>query len=358
MINEVLKIYYDPSQGLTNAKDIYNKLNKKYTLKSIKEVLENVKNKQIKSNNEEKLFIPITTPSHSFSADLTFYNQYKKVNSGYHILLTIINNNSKKAYVYPLKNKNKNSMIDAFTKFLNDVNKIEQLQTDKGKEFQCLKELCNNNNIKLTLFDTGENKNPMSIIERFNRTIRSKIDNYLSAYNTTKYIDVLDKLLENYNNTIHSTIKDAPNNITEKKEKEISNNKMIDYMEAKQEIKDTFEIGDSVRLLKKRKVFGKGEKESYSKTLYEIIEMNGNKIIIRSENNKVKEVMPYQIKKIENDIYENPYLNNKNDSLSKQKKIIENEKNINKQNRAIKKTGLDIDLNKQKLLQNALKKLK
>jgi len=256
MIKDILNLYYDPKQGLSSAKSIYDKLNKKYTLKQIKETLENIKNQQIKSNNVDKLYIPITTPIKSYSADLTFFNQFAKVNSNYKILLTIINNNSKKAYVYPLKNKNKNSMIDAFNKFFIDVNNnINQLQTDKGKEFQCIKKLCDDHYVKLILFDTSDNKHPMGIIERYNKTIRDKINNYMIAYNTKKYIDILPQLVQNYNNTIHSSTKMKPNEVNENKENKLSNNKLKEYLEVKQEINNTFEIGDNVRLLKKRKLF-------------------------------------------------------------------------------------------------------
>jgi len=358
MINEILDLYYDPKQGLTNATDIYNKLNKKYKLKDVKEVLEKVKNKQIKSNNEDKLYIPITTPSHSFSCDLTFYNEIKRVNNGFSILFTIINNNTKKAYVYPLKNKTTKSIIEAFKRFLHDVDDIQQLQADKGSEFKSkeFKKLCDENNIKLILFDTGDNKNSMSICERFNRTIRDKISNYMSAYNTKKYITVLDQLVNNYNNSIHSTTKMKPNEVNEKQENEISNNKLKNYLDVKKEINDTFEIGNHVRLLKKRKLFSKGEKETYSKTIYEIIEINENKIIIRSENNKIKEVLPFQLKIIDSDIYENPYL--KKSNIDAQKKIIAKDKKEKSQIRKLKKENLDIDdIRKQKKLQNALKKI-
>jgi hypothetical protein len=357
MINDVLNIYYDPKQGLTSANDIYKKLNKKYKLIDIKNVLENVKNKQMKSNNDEKLYIPISTPSHSFSIDLTFYTQYQKVNSGYHILMTIINNNTKKAYVYPLKNKQTKSIIDAFKLFLNNVDFIEQLQADYGSEFKSkeFKKICDDNNIKLFLHNTTENKHPLGIIERFNRTIRSKIDNYMTAYNTKKYIDVLDKLVQNYNNTIHSTTKMKPNDVNKTKENVISNNQLKNYIDVKQEINNNFEIGDFIRILKKRKLFGKGPSEYYSKTLYEIIERNNNKFIIRSNNNKIQEVLPFQMKKIDDDMYENPYL--KNSNIDNQKKIIKSDKKLKMHQRKLKKEGIDIDLQKQKKLINALKKL-
>ena len=48
------------------------------------------------------------------------------------------------------------------------------------------------------------------MIEKFNRTIQEKMLKDFSAYNTRKYVDVLDLLVDQYNNTIHSSIKICP----------------------------------------------------------------------------------------------------------------------------------------------------
>ena len=55
-----------------------------------------------------------------------------------------------------------------------------------------------------------ENEEKSCVIERFNRTIKEKMLKYFSTNNTRKYIDVLDLLVDQYNNTIHSSIKMTP----------------------------------------------------------------------------------------------------------------------------------------------------
>jgi len=77
IIDKVRNIYFDPSQGLGSANDIYEKLNKKVKLKDIKEILKNINVKQIKDTkniDKKKLFIPIVSEPNSFQCDLTFYN--------------------------------------------------------------------------------------------------------------------------------------------------------------------------------------------------------------------------------------------------------------------------------------------
>ena len=47
-------------------------------------------------------------------------------------------------------------------------------------------------------------------MERFNRTIKDKIVKYCTANSTRKYIDVLYKLVDQYNNIVHLSIKMTP----------------------------------------------------------------------------------------------------------------------------------------------------
>ena len=72
---------------------------------------------------------------------------------------------------------------------------------DKGREFY------NKDVQNLVELYFTENEEKSSVIERFNRTINKKMFKYFSANNTRKYIDVLDLLVDQYNNTIHSSIK-------------------------------------------------------------------------------------------------------------------------------------------------------
>ena len=120
-IKLVRDTYFDVETGFSSAQDIYNKLNKKIPLNKVKLILKNIENIQTnkKDNSYKNKFIPIVNQPGTYQCDLTFYTQYQKFNNGYHILLTIININSKYAYVYPLKNKEGDTILQAFKQFLN-----------------------------------------------------------------------------------------------------------------------------------------------------------------------------------------------------------------------------------------------
>ena len=60
-----------------------------------------------------------------------------------------------------------------------------------------------------------------SVIERFNRTIKEKMWRYFTFKNNHKYIDILDQLLESYNNSYHRSIKTKPSSVNTSNENKI-----------------------------------------------------------------------------------------------------------------------------------------
>ena len=75
---------------------------------------------------------------------------------------------------------------------------------DRGREFY------NKDVQKLVELYSTENEEKSCVIEIFNRTIKEKMFKYFSANNARKYVDVLDLLVDQYNNTIHSSMKMSP----------------------------------------------------------------------------------------------------------------------------------------------------
>ena len=60
-------------------------------------------------------------------------------------------------------------------------------------------------------FYTSENEDlKASVVERFNRTLKTKMYRYFTHANTRRYVDVLDDIVHSYNNTYHRSIGMAP----------------------------------------------------------------------------------------------------------------------------------------------------
>ena len=92
---------------------------------------------------------------------------------------------------------------------------------------------------------------------------------YFTESNSNKYLTVLPKLLSDYNNTIHSTIKMTP---TEGSNTE--NEQKINYVSDRNKDKSKFKIGDRVRIYKYKKLFSKGYETNWTKEIFVVSEIN------------------------------------------------------------------------------------
>ena len=95
------------------------------------------------------------------------------------------------------------------------------------------------------------------MIDRFNGTIKEKMCTYFSANNTRKFVDILDLIVDQYNNTIHSSIKMTPKEASCKENvNKVWRNLYPEF--GGKILTRKFAIGDSVRITKKKKAFDKG----------------------------------------------------------------------------------------------------
>ena len=96
-----------------------------------------------------------------------------------------------------------------------------------------------------------------------------------SANNNTIYWDKMDQLVDDYNNSYHSSIKMSPSEASKKEnEKQVFVNLYEDEIFFKPG-KPKFSIGDKVRLSKyKRKVFDKGYTPNWTEEVFVIDKVN------------------------------------------------------------------------------------
>ena len=117
---------------------------------------------------------------------------------------------SKYAWVIPLKDKKCISIVNAFQKILKESNrKPNKIWVDKGSEFY-------NNSFKKWLQDNDivmysiNNEGKLVIAGRFIRKLKNKIYKYMTLISKNVYIDKLDDIVKEYNNTYHTSIKMKP----------------------------------------------------------------------------------------------------------------------------------------------------
>ena len=141
--------------------------------------------------------------------DLADMQSLSRYNKGIKYLLCAIDLFSKYAWVIPLKDKKGTSIVNAFKKIIAKRRKPNEIWVNQGSEFynQYFKAFLKINNLEMySTFNEGKSV----VAERFIRTLKNKIFKHMKAISKNVYVDVLDDIVNQYNNTIHRTIKMKP----------------------------------------------------------------------------------------------------------------------------------------------------
>ena len=186
-----------------------------------------------------------------WGADLADMQLISKFNKGFRFLLFVIDIYSKYAWVVPLKDKKGESIANAFQKFLKEsTRKPHKIWVDKGSEFHnshFTKWLKGNN---IEMYST-HNEGKSVIAKRFIRTLKNKIYKYITSISKNVYIDKLDDIVDEYNNTYHRT--------TKMKAIDVKDNTYTDFGKEVNNIDPKFKVGgDHVRISKYKNIFAKG----------------------------------------------------------------------------------------------------
>ena len=247
-----------------------------------------------------------------WAADLADMTALNKDNEGINFLLLVIDIFSKYGWIVPLKNKKGETVANALKTIFKE-RKPEKLWTDKGREFY-------NKDVKdlVELYST-ENEEKSSIVERWIRTIKEKMWKYFTDNNTYNYMDVLPELVEDYNNTVHSSTKLTPIDASKKKnELTVWRNLYPDRFKIN-ELTPKFSVGDEVRITKKKKVFEKGYTTRWTEEIFTIKEIQNTDPITY----KLEDLQGEEIK----GTFYKPELQKTEQQVYRIEKIIKKEKN-------------------------------
>ena len=331
--NELLNKLYYKDLIMSGSNELYKKakeVHPKITMKFVKEWLSNqqsaqMNNKPVKKNEFKPIY---AEQPYSFQIDLTFFPRYKKQNSEYYVLFTAININTRFGYAYYAKDKEMTTIL----KFIKDMEKkteINVIETDKGSEFNNseFKKFCEENNIILDLIKSDSNK--LGIINRWHRTIKEKLVKYFDSFDTVRWIDIIDKIVYNYNHTKNRGIGYKPIEVNDFIENMIRQKKKLEGENIRSNEKE-YQVGQYVRELTDKNIFDDKMKSKYSNEIYEITKVNNNSLIIKNDKNDL-----FKIKKDEVKIVNKPTENN----IKLKEKIIANKEH--KQQRILKKVGVE-----------------
>ena len=130
---------------------------------------------------------------------------YAKVNKGYKYILVCIDVFSRFARALPCKTKSGDEVATAMLKMLKSA-QPKRIQTDRGKEFY-------NTHVRTKVLDkhgirlySVNSQFKAAIVERFNRTLREKLNRYFTHSGRKVWCHVLPQIIDTYNQSKHRGI--------------------------------------------------------------------------------------------------------------------------------------------------------
>ena len=191
-----------------------------------------------------------------------------KYNKEIRYLLCVIDIFNKYVCVVPLKNKTGVSIVGGFQQILKKSNrKPNKILVDQGTEFYSnhFKKWLKGNNLEMY---STYNEGKSVVTERFIRTLKNKIYKHTTAESKNIYFDVLDDIVDKYNNKYHRTIKMKPINV--------KSDFFAEYNEKSNEKDPRFKVNDRVRISKYKNIFAKGYAPNWSEEIFAVKKIENN----------------------------------------------------------------------------------
>lgn len=207
--------------------------------------------------------------------DLADVSNRASQNNGIKFLLIYIDPFSRQASVETLRNKEGPTVANAFSKLFERIKPPKSIRHDDGKEFvnTHVKQLMKERNVQQFVTRTAPKAN---YAERFIRTLKGRLHKYMTHNNTKKYIDILQDVVNAYNNSYHSSIKMKPNAVNEQNESELWQRLYMDTpvettdRKVPKLIKHKYKEAQQVRISLRKHPFEKGYTPNWSETVYVI----------------------------------------------------------------------------------------
>lgn len=308
MENLLYDLYYNKYNfdGIDSLYQKAKEINKKIKREDVKEWLQKQATYQQSFNKvEKKQFLPIYSEvPNSYQIDLTFLPKYKKQNDNNYVLFTAIGINTRYAYADFSKDKKTDTVLNMFIKFDKAFkNQINHITGDNGSEFinnKFIKYL-DDNNISHNFYKSDSNK--LGIINRFHRTLKNKLTKYMIATDNVRWIDIIDDMIDNYNNTYNRGIKEKPIDVFTNSflEKVIVNEKKAQTGNVKAgEIE--YKKNDTVRVLTEKKIFEDKMTGRYTDTVYKVQKIKNNVVELEDDEGNKRTVKKNKLLKVGSEI--------------------------------------------------------
>jgi hypothetical protein len=111
------------------------------------------------------------------------------------------------------------------------------------------------------------------VVERVNRTIKERLYRYFTQNKTLRWVDVIDKIVTNINNSVHRTIGMKPSSVNYGNARALWE-KLYKGRELAETNKSKLKVGDIIRITKEKGKFAKGYYPNFTEELFKISKVN------------------------------------------------------------------------------------
>lgn len=297
------RIYFKPGHpaafsGPKKLQSIVKKAGYRPPLKFLKEWTSNQESYSLNKNALNKFTrsrVVVKNIRHMYDTDLADLSDLANANDGIKYWLIVIDVFSKKLGLRTLKTKNALEVKNAMQSVFEEMQTPELLRSDGGREFdnKLLKKYLDELGVR---YQIARNQSHANFSERIIRTIKALMYKYLTHNNTHKYHDVIQQLVASYNNSIHSSTKMAPNQVTEKIGKRLWW-QMYRPKDLRSSIPFTLRVGDKVRVSYLKNKFSRDFDQKWTGEVFTIHRR------YRIDGVPVYQLVDYNLEKIEGVFY-------------------------------------------------------
>jgi len=295
-------VYYNDETGFQSVARTYQAAKKRLgdiTLAYVKSWFERQKTQQLKPLKGFNSYI-VDKPLVEVAVDLADYSRNAKFNGGYAYIFIAVDAFTKYCVAVPTKTKTGPDCCRALKAVIEKMGKFQTLFSDRegGLESKEVIRTLNANGIYHVMSSA-----PSGMAERMVKTIKDMLHARIQGLDLEKerWIDLLPKVVNQYNGQEHRTIGMSPNEALKPE------NRMRVWLSIKKHsvFTRTYEplkIGDSVRTFVKRTTFSKGTAPRYSETVHKIVNIgknpNGDVEYLLDNYSKRKVYQRYELRKV------------------------------------------------------------
>lgn len=279
----ILERYYHTVSNpaaFSSPERLYKVLKKKYPGKFskyfIQKWLDGIDSYSVQKQARHKfktLQVRVNSIDAQFEADLSYVGNLAKENDKIKYLLFVIDVFSRYLWIEPLIDKTAKSVLNGLKRVFSKRKPV-RLRVDKGSEFvnRWVKQYLKDNNIRLF---TTQNPPKANYVERVQRTIKLLLWRYLRYKRNYRYIDHLQQLVDNYNETPHRSLNyTAPKDVTKLNEADLW---AFMYLKKSQKGKQKrripsfkFKVDDLVRISYLKHPFRRTYQQQYTGELFKV----------------------------------------------------------------------------------------